>query len=214
MGTKWLHIGKTNPESALLLNLPSFLFFFLLNQLKILWLTLNRLLCIELNYQFSRNGDVSIKEKNKNIAKTKILREWLMGVKNTLFSWTSTGMKCWESLVIKNKGTRKPLAYLFFVMVVLLLQNIHLFIKYWNNFFFQPQLHFTLSSLLGTCWRRAVCFFTWGDNHASLSILHRCHGKGEAKTAPPPPSLPLRAVYFSAKPVSAWQPQIRYDWPR
>lgn len=28
------------------------------------------------------------------------------------------------------------------------------------------------------------------------------------------PSLPLWAVYFSEEPVSTWQPQIRYDWPR
>lgn len=37
--------------------------------------------------------------------------------------------------MIKNKGTRKPLVFLFLVLVVLLLQNINLFIKFGTNFF-------------------------------------------------------------------------------
>lgn len=43
--------------------------FLLLNQLKIVWLTLKRLMCVESNYQSSGNGDISIKKIYINIAK-------------------------------------------------------------------------------------------------------------------------------------------------
>lgn len=60
--------------------------------------------------------------------------------------------------------------------------------------------HFTLSTLLGTCCHRAVCFFTQRDKHATLSILHRRHGKGEAKTTrPPPPHRYLSEQFISRR---------------
>lgn len=71
--TKWFHNGnqmtphwKNKPGVSAFIKSTFFSFFFsLLNQLKIVWLILNRLMCVELNYQFSGNGDISIKEKNK-----------------------------------------------------------------------------------------------------------------------------------------------------
>lgn len=203
---------KNKPRvSAFIKFIFFFSFSFLLNQLKIVWLMLNRLMRIELNYQFSENGDTSyFRKKKKNIAKP------CNGSEEYLVFLNQPRNEMLGKSRDQDQRNKESLW--------------HFYLLFWLFYCFKISIHLlNIGTIWGFFFPTTAAFYSLVVTRNMLSscrlLLHverntqlwasctAAMGKGRRRR-PPPPSLPLRAVYFWAKPVSTWQPQIRYDWPR